>query len=192
MALFEIYIDESYTDDGYPAVLVVGGYIFQSEAAKQLTCEWTNVLEEFNVPFFHMKDVASGNDVFKHLYDDQRDQLARKMFGIIKQHAQSGFAVAINPKRSWHVPPFPDGPYAFAFDQCVSWIATQLQARHSNAECLFIFEKGHKQGPSALKVLTQNAESSIYERIRNAKCGFDTKRNCCLLQTADILAWHFR
>ena len=192
VALYEAYIDESYTDDRNPPLLVVGGYVFRSESAKQLAPEWQAVLEAFQVPLFHMVDVAPGYGIFKSLGDARCDEMARKMFALIKQRALFGFAAAINPERPWDFPQFPDDPYAFALSQCIDLMTRQLTIIDSQPTVLFIFESGHKKGPSAGKVLdllNQQISSSKIDFIRSIRCGFAPKQENCLLQSADILVW---
>jgi hypothetical protein len=55
--LLECYFDESGSHDGSP-ILCVGGYVFEREHCKALDLGWKQILDQYQLPFFHMTDCA--------------------------------------------------------------------------------------------------------------------------------------
>jgi Protein of unknown function (DUF3800) len=192
---WDIYVDESYTNTNEsPSVLVIGGYLFSKEAAEQLTVEWSAVLEENGIRYFHMEEFAPRppKKLYRHLTTESLDALGMAIFGIVKTRVTAGFAVAANTNRSWNFPPHPNDPYAFAFDQFVGSVADHVRQIDANSLCRFILEKGDSRGDDAIRLLRQKAKLSNDEILRNAEVNYGIKEKCCPLQAADIIAWQFR
>lgn len=59
VVLIEAYFDESGTHDGSP-VMVIGGFLIESEEARKLELAWKVMLDRYGIEFFHMTDCALG------------------------------------------------------------------------------------------------------------------------------------
>ena len=86
MALWEAYFDESGNDD-MSTVFCLGGYVMRSEAARGLQVEWRKALKKAGVSYFHMVDVASGNEEFRWVPISARIGLQTKCIELIKKYA---------------------------------------------------------------------------------------------------------
>ena len=76
--LVEAYFDESGSHSGSP-VLCVAGYLLDSENAKPLTKEWTDVLAPKGLTHFRMVDCAHGAGEFAKLSRDERIAVAKAL-----------------------------------------------------------------------------------------------------------------
>jgi hypothetical protein len=65
MLMVEGYFDESGDLDDAPGIFCVSGYFVETEAAKRMDAEWCEVLEKYQLGFFHMVDCAHGNEGFE-------------------------------------------------------------------------------------------------------------------------------
>ena len=96
IVLYEVYLDESYSDDPKTPVMVVGGYVIESSQARLMDAEWRAVLARYKVPYFHMKDVAPCKGMYSHLKDECCDAMSREMIALVHKYVQSGCAQISN------------------------------------------------------------------------------------------------
>jgi hypothetical protein len=80
----QVYIDESGSHDGSPA-LSVAGYIFERDSAAKFSGEWKTLLQEYGLPFFRMTDCAHGTGPFSGLTEQQRIDVETRGIEIIKR-----------------------------------------------------------------------------------------------------------
>ena len=77
MAAAEAYFDESGT--GADALdLCLAGYVFERDRAVAFDLEWRQMLSDFGLPYFHMKECVHNVGVYAHLTPGQCDEAARK------------------------------------------------------------------------------------------------------------------
>jgi len=186
VALYEVYLDESYTGDyEHPPVLVVGGYVIRSENARLMEREWRKVLSAFGIDYFHMVDVAPCRNDFERLGMEGCDLLARQMIELIKKYVIQGIATIINPIKAWSYHGDLDSIYATAVENCITMLCGIAVQSDPNAKILFFLEAGHKHQPIANKVIN----SRISTLPSYSMHSFGKKREVCLLQAADLFVW---
>jgi hypothetical protein len=95
VAFLECYFDESGSHSGSP-VLCVAGYVFEQEQCRALDLGWKQVLDRYNLPFFHMTDCAHHQWPFDRLTRDDCIDTQKAMIGLINQHAILGVAMVVN------------------------------------------------------------------------------------------------
>jgi hypothetical protein len=79
----EAYFDESGTHDNSP-IMCIAGYLFDKENCQALDLAWKTVLDEYELPYFHMVDCAHHSFPFDRLTKDECDKVARKMIALIR------------------------------------------------------------------------------------------------------------
>jgi hypothetical protein len=187
MMSFEAYFDESGSDDE-SKILVVGGYLFETDRARRATKKWRQVLRDYDLPFFHMVDCAHHVKPFDKLTADQCIEVEKRMIDLIKRYATLGFVAIVNPKRYQNRKK--EDAYSSCVQLCAMAIASMLLASNTPARVALIFEDGHANGPKANNYLknlsSSDALSSVYGSHKFAK-----KEEQPLLQAADLLVWQY-
>jgi Protein of unknown function (DUF3800) len=190
MALFNAYIDESYTDGDDPAILVVGGYLMRADEAERMEANWQRILAKHGVTYFHMTDVNAASGDFKHLEMTGCDALAREIIGSILSHDVEGFSAIINLRKAFSMQGGASDLYASGLDACVTALTSNLSQKDPDAKIMFYFEDGHASQGIAdkyLKKLPWHPQGAVVKHFLDHKfCG---KKEKCLLQAADVLVW---
>jgi hypothetical protein len=205
VALLEAYFDESGTHDGSP-VMCIAGYLFQKDRCKELDLAWKEVLDFYNLPFFHMVDCAQGARPFDALLPDERDQAARRMIALIRAHALFGMGIAIvetdynavmsgMPRIDLPVDdlpiPLPGTAYSYCCWTALNAIGAWIRRGGFEGEVAYFFEAGHKHADEANQIMNRIVRvPSLRNEFRYAAHSFVPKEKARPLQTADILAWH--
>lgn len=185
MVMLEAYFDESGTHDR-SNVTAIAGYILPSRQAVQMDKSWRSLVEKFNVPFLHMKDLAPGGKPFDHLTAEQRADLVTRAMNLIRKHTSQGFAVVVCPNRFDRSHGDLPDPYSFCAQACFLAVKAWMDQRKITGGANLFFEKGHKDSAKAIEVLEKTNELG-------GLCPsytFARKSEVVLLQAADLLAWH--
>jgi hypothetical protein len=198
VAFLEAYFDESYAAGG-SQVLVVAGYLFEKDVARELDLKWKETLFRYkDLPYFHMVDCAHGNDPFDRLCRKECDAIAREMIALIRDHALFGVAVAVSERDYNEL--FPEGGwrpmgdvYSYSCWTALTAIYGWILKNQFDGEIAYFFEAGHRSQPKANAIMKNIFDSpNLRSDYRYAAHGFRAKQCLRLLQTADILAWqHF-
>jgi hypothetical protein len=186
MALYEVYLDESYTRDSeVPPLFVVGGYVMTSDNARLMEKEWREVLDSFGVDHFHMVDVAPCQKDFAHLGMERCDLLARAMIALIKKYVIMGNATIVNPTRRFFLAPDERTTYEGAVEDCVRTLCQTATHHDPDARILFFLEAGHAHQAIANEVIN----SQVVPLPSYSMHSFAKKKEVCLLQAADLFVW---
>lgn len=183
MAIIEGYFDESGDLEAQPGVFCVAGYFIATDAAIAMDREWGEVLDAYNLPFFHMVDCAHGNENFANLTLAERIELVSKLIALIKKYTAEG--IAFITRASSYDPPesaAPD-PYSYCAAGCADSLKMFLHMNRIDADIAFFFEEGHKN--------KGNAYGHIAKTVKREgdSLTFAAKEKVRLLQAADLLAW---
>lgn len=191
--LIEAYIDETGTNRE-DAAICLAAYLLKPDAGMAMQAKWEEVLAEYQLPFFHMTDCAHFEvcEPYKSLGRQRCIDLATELIGLIKGYCLRGTVVSFNPRH--YIPPanYEHGrndPYSFAVSVLVYTIQAGLKYNRYNGDISFVLESGHasqKLARAALDKLSEEAEQAG----RPFASTFQSKTQACLLQAADILAWH--
>ena len=183
----QAYFDESGTHAG-ARYTCVAGYVMEADQAICLEREWRLLLEEYNLKQFHMGDCAGGYDDFEGRSEGERDEIERRVMGIIERRVNCGICVSA---REEHVKRyFLSGAYFL----CAVWCFAGIQgwAKKAglcgNVECFF--EKGHRDERYVNEQFSKIAMSDeLRASLRYHSHTFASKRVVPVLQAADVLAW---
>ena len=200
VAFFEAYLDESYSDND-PRVLVVAGYVFEKKACLEFDREVKAMLDQYQLPYFHMVECAMNNDRFKHLKMDECDIVARHMIALIRRYTLFGVAFAVN--QDDHRSIFPDpgffpadvplaDPYTYCCHSCLTGIQNWLDRTSFDGKIGYFFEVGHDSAHKSAMLMDRVFNSpNLRLEYRYAAHGFVPKTHRPV-QAADMLAWlHF-
>jgi hypothetical protein len=120
--MMEAYFDESGTHKASP-VVCIAGYLFTTEQARHLNREWADTLADFGVTIFHASECGNGRGEFQHLLPERRNELTKRIIGIIRRRMEAGFAVTMS-ETDFHQTPAPTwvkgGPYMICA-MCPVW-----------------------------------------------------------------------
>jgi Protein of unknown function (DUF3800) len=194
VAFLECYFDESGSHAGSP-VLCVAGYLFEREKRKMLDIGWKQVLDRYQLPFFHMTDCAHNQWPFDHLSRDDCIDAQKAMIGLINQDALLGVAMVVN--ESDYIAMFGENsvagsPYSFCCWQILAGIRAWIDRNNFQGEIAYFFEAGHDSQAEANALMERIfKDSSLRAGYRYAGHAFVDKRKIRPVQTADILAWHW-
>lgn len=195
MALCEAYFDESGTQENGIAtsVLCLGGLIVESEKAKQMDAQWTAMLNDYGLPYFHMVDCAHGVGVFKTLDKQARIAVEKRAIQIIRQHAEKCFAVTVDPFVFEHEAP--DHPtvgsaYSLLAHSCFTEVAIWGSRVGFEGTVAYFFEAGHRSQSEANRIMNLIASfPALKQRHFYGSHTFADKAAIPILQAADIVAW---
>lgn len=190
---FEIYLDESCTNESDP-MFAVGGYIIDSDAAVAMDAEWRTVLAKYEIPHFHMVDCCHGNEAFEGMKVEQRDPIARHFIDLTKKYVTWGMAVGINRQRFDEDVAGADC-YSFALRECATsllgYSAGQNMNGHSvSKDISFFFEAGHTHKGLANAFFSEQMKKSVYPEYYRGH-SFVPKEESPIVQAADILSYQF-
>jgi hypothetical protein len=190
------FFDESITPPPY-GLLCVAGYLIESEQTKKLVSEWQGALDEFNVPYFRMSNLAHGTKQFSSMTMEQRIALEKRLIGIIKRRVTLGIAITVNPRDFERVlPPAMirgyGSEYTFCTQVALAEVARWAEARKYQGDVAYFFESGHAHQSEANRHMTEIATHPELKKVyRYGSHSFADKKKLLPLQAADLLAWQW-
>lgn len=189
MSLHEAYFDESGCDDG-SRLLSVGGYLIRTDSARIMDREWRKMLDKYEVPFLHMKDVAPGNEPFDHLKKWQRVRLVKRAIKLIKSYTSIGIVAIVNPRRFEERHGVSD-PYTYCVNivliAMAAWLDGTTRKQETGKIALFV-ERGHQNGNKADAEIRRWSENEDGQQFYAAH-SFVGKQDAPIIQAADLLVW---
>ena len=176
-------------------LLVVSTYIGATSHAKKLADKWKTVLRDFDVPYFHCKELWNKkSETFKGLSNTRRKKLLAALIELIKQYMSWGYSAFIDPDYyvSKTSPRFRSqwgSAYTFAIRLTILFFILQLEREKRTGETVnFLIEDGHVNANQAIDMMREfKAFPDLPIVIGNY--GLGGKRNNPILQAADILAY---
>jgi hypothetical protein len=184
---------------GHPLV-IVAGYLSTVGKWKQFDAEWQRILgrQEFNVPYFHMKEFAHSTGKFEGWKGNEkrRRRFINALISVIIQHCKAGFACAIKDEiwdtlnKKYPLKELYGCPYALAGRDCVNkthmWAEQIHHYQRNEVRC--VFEDGDKGKGDLIRVVQEAQKPSpVFEpgRPKPALGHLGTPA----LQAADFAAW---
>jgi hypothetical protein len=191
--LAESYFDETNTHKGKER-LCVGGYIFLEEAANQQAIRWAELLEKWNLRFFHMVDCAHNTGVFSHLNKTECDLAARQAIQIIKETASTGICVTVLESDYLEIIPKLKF-FGSAYDSCardvITGVAAWMDRAKFTGQMHYVFEDGtNTSSHASWSIVQMMKDKELRAEARYSRHTFIKKIRSPGVQAADILAWH--
>jgi hypothetical protein len=191
VAMFQAYFDESYNAN----LLCVAGYMFTKYRVKKFDAGWRKLLKKYHLPYFRMSACAHGNAPFDKLSRDYRIEAETKAIELIKEYADHGVAVTINPKDFDRVViknNVISSPYEWCMWVCLIAVRSWVQKSNRSGGIAYFFEAGHKdQGKANALMNLIFSHSGLKSEFRYKAHGFVEKIESRPAQAADLLAWQF-
>jgi hypothetical protein len=181
------YFDESGDPRDAPG-FAVGGYVAETTRWLRFNRQWEEVLDLFEVPYFHMREFAHSVGPYKSWKGDEGKRTAFVSRLIKATKANVSFGACCNLLMADYktvdaeyalsaVAP----PYVLCALRCVDVVSTWAASRgHKKSEIRFVFEDSpHPKGP-------------LYDWMK--KMGFpapifESKQSHRAFEVADFLAW---
>jgi hypothetical protein len=193
VALVEAHFDESIGT--MPRrVLCVAGYIMTDRAARRLTREWCNVLNQYQLPYFRMSACAHGNYPFRNLSIEQRIAVEKRVIDIAKSRTIKWFAVVIDLDDFDQYMPKHEligNPYTFCAHVIIGGIAHWVADSKYDGDIAYVFEAGHESEREAGQIMQKIFHyPGLKSAQRYASHAFVDKAKSPPTQAADLLSWH--
>jgi hypothetical protein len=143
-AMIAAYYDDSGTDVKHPA-LVVGGCIATVENWAALQKEWSAILSEYEIEYFHMTDFDNRRKQFSKdkFREEDRIPLQSKLLAELKKRLQAIVAIATNKleyapwERHYNCK-----LYAFTVFECLSAVEDWANDVGYDGPIAYIFDQG--------------------------------------------------
>jgi hypothetical protein len=186
--LFELYLDESGDDGGFPLMLV-GGYLIRPEQARKLERDWAKLLNSSGLAHFHMVDCAHGNAQFSGMSKGKRVALQKKFFSLINKYVEVSLAVCVPLNHFKDDTDRVGPPYAACLNNCVILLQNLLDSKVPNWRASVFYESGHKHSADAIRLFDAAKANGHHGAIVSVESV--DKRESGMIQAADIFAWQF-
>jgi hypothetical protein len=187
--MLSAYLDESGTHDGSP-VMCVAGLLYDREGAVGLDSAWKEALEQAKVCYFHAKEFAHFQGEFRGWEKEPRDQLHRKLVGIVREFARGGAAAFITSEKEFNehrkAQSWQYGQYTTCAYSCVRMLLNTA-GQLDDGLVDFTIESGHKDMRKLDAFLGKLKEAGL-----SLTHDFRHKKDIRPLQTADLWAYEAR
>jgi hypothetical protein len=193
--MMQAYFDESGTHRGAP-VTCVAGYLFTADQCLRFETEWKQALDDYAIPHFHMADCANGGKFFRGWPISRRDELERRLIGIIKRRATIGVVASVRPEdhANFSTPELVGrgGSYVLCLLWCVAGVAAWVAKHGYSGKIAYFFESGHQLASRADQAMQWLSKRPVLrDGSRYRAHSFVSKELSLPVQAADILAWQW-
>jgi hypothetical protein len=191
------FFDES-VGDGCDDPLSVCGYIFKPTDYQRFARQWARMLRGApggSLPFIHMKEVYHGKKSCDGRTIEQRREIINQASRLVTDYMLGGAGVTFRQAEfereapaSW--PQMFGSIYAASCQLCLRATVHWLKTHNTAGSVVYAFEKGHKFGVEAERMIAGiGADPALRRRFRYKNHFFAAKRDAAGLQAADMLAW---
>lgn len=191
----EAYFDESQSEQFF----CLAGFIFERDKRLALDDEWKRVLSSHGMPYWHMKEATGPSGVFKGRDRAEMCEVSIALHDLIKAYSAGGYAVTFDLKNAHLLPSakmhglWRVSPYALCAYWCLMNARHWAQRTNYTGLIDYHFERGHASQWEAERIMKDIfGVPELRELYRYGSHQFSDKREFPTLQTADILAWHWR
>jgi len=199
--MMHAYFDCSQSGQGN-GVLVVAGWLSSGERWLRFEADWRSVLDEFNVPHFHMKEFAHSVGAFTNGWkgeNDKRELFIRSLLSVIYDHAMASFSCMVENSvfaavnQEYQLREYFGNEYALCSRVCVAEVNKWIRAHGYPMPPEYVFEDGDERGRLNWLMESQGYPPPIYKpgRDRTAKDG-TLIPGFLQLQAADFAAYELR
>jgi hypothetical protein len=192
LVLVEAYFDESGSHCGSKS-LCVAGYLIERKQSELMAQEWNEVLDKYNLPFFHMVDCAHHAPPFDKLSLEQCIAVEKRMIDLIKRRTVQGVGVIIDydafTKRFGEACFF-GSAYTLCFHHILAGLSDWAEKTEYQGDVAYFFEAGHESRSEAdaiMQIALNNKK--IRGEMHYAGHAFVDKEKSPQVQAADLFAW---
>ncbi|WP_041839559.1 MULTISPECIES: DUF3800 domain-containing protein [Acidobacterium] len=196
------YFDCSHNGKGSGGSVAVSGWLSSGERWEQFDYEWDQILEEFQVPYFHMKEFAHSVGAYSQGWkgeNGKRAEFIQRLVAAISRNAMAGFACLVERNvfdrvnEEFQVREYYGNEYALCGRICVSQVRHWLDERGDKNGVHHIFEDGDERGRLSWLLESDGYAAPVFfpGKDRIAKDG-SLIRGLLPLQAADLAAYEMR
>lgn len=153
MTTFGAFYDASGSESDKTGTLVVIGLAATEEKWKRFENGWVEVLTQFRVPYFHMKELNQRKDGIgiyaKWRNDDETPKaFLRSLLKVVKRHINKTFCYATiledyaEVDSVYHLRKGAGSPYVLTAGSCYDLVNLWWKKNHSRYPILHVFEEG--------------------------------------------------
>lgn len=200
---FEVYFDDSGTDNGTP-VAVAACYVAKQNQWDEFVRNWNDVSTEEEFEMFHMAEFVAkpemGHEPFCHWDNTKKSRVYAKLASIINTRVQKGFAIAILKKPFDEFvfdefKQYAENHYVWAAKSVMGFLDTWRQRYSISEPMQYVFESGslgqHQLERVWSDCLKHPGSMAKYGIVQDG-VHFQSKKLFKPLQAADILAWQMQ
>jgi len=200
---------DAFMDESHDGVYCVAGFLGQVGNWNRLWARWTKMLEETDIPAFHMTDCEGAYHDFEGWSREDRDAIQRKAIGIVNApdvrivgiatgvHVEPYARVRAELEKYRRFLPGQPGsgsigdPYFLAFQRAVEAVCgVTIVGLPSTERIGFTFDRNDELGGRALQLYALLADSpNLPYAKRLGQIAFQDKRTMVPLQAADLLVY---
>ena len=211
--MFTGYYDASGGAD--TGVMAVAGFVADVRKWQEFEFSWRLVLAKHSVPYFHMKEFAHSQGVFRPWKGDEtrRANFLRDLVQVVHETADYWISCSMRTavldavtRRYGAV--FDGGAYPLVARLCIARSHDMMRSRHGKVDLQHVFESGD-EGKGKLvgmiERLNAHAESAHALGVHDASMDpypipmpifkpsrdTETEKGVLPLQAADLVAWEF-
>ncbi len=192
MPHFSAHFDES-TGNNSP-ILVVAGFLSTDAQWNLFIKEWKEVLTEFRILAFHMREFAHRTGEFRGMEEATRQQLLGRLLDVINQRVKLGFAAAV------HVNEFESlftgidrteigSPYKLGCTANWLEVGEWAKKNHQVEPIDFCFDTGHSEKGEVQRSFRESKQNPAFVEHRLGTIRFADDRLDVPIQAADIAAY---
>jgi hypothetical protein len=199
--IFDVYLDESGTHAGSPA-LTVAGYLSVAERWGVFSAQWQTMLDDFGIKMFHMTSLANHAPPFDTWGESRRRELFATAVSIINPNVLASFAFTVPMFLYDDDSVFPEFAKAFVSDAYglmtfglvmeVAEYVKKLAQEIGDPDpwVAYIMESG-ANGTGKVQKMFMRHQRDPDSRVdlRLLSLSFENKRQFLPLQAADIVAY---
>lgn len=197
MQTFSAYLDETgHSKDERQKFVGIAGLIASVINWETFEGKWKATLEEFELPYFHMKEFAHSQQTFRDW--GGKESKRRKLFGELMMHMETAYClpfgaiISMDDFRSFteEQQGYLRDPYFLCFQSLVAACSSILEFRRvpDEEKIALIFSDQVEFRNRALRIY-KNVEDAKYYVRRSTPPVFMDMREVVPLQAADIIAF---
>jgi hypothetical protein len=186
--MLSAYFDESGTHQDSP-VCVVAGLVASPKQWMRFTPAWQKILDDFDIPEFHMKHFAHSVGPFRGWDQDRRDKLMRRLIPLIQRVASYRVWTAIVMEDYRGV--FEDDDHLFSLCAfgCASRLKWLARQRGDHFYIPYMFEHGGTGSSRAFQSFNNLLARGRADFYRMGPLSVGERRKSLPLQAADLHAY---
>lgn len=188
--MISVYFDDSGTHDNSVAV-AVGGYLASVKAWSSFQPKWKSVLEEYEIPFFHMVDFEARQEPFERWDNGKRITLQRKLISLIQEHTQIAISAAtIKADYQTVKTHYGVSDYIYTLYQALGGVRDWANRDDIPGPIAYVFSQ-RTASNGELETLRQRIydDATLKRQLRIGSWSIADMRELNPLQAADILAF---
>jgi hypothetical protein len=201
MFLHRSYFDASYNGQPSGGSYAVAGWLATGERWNSFASQWQAVLNEFSVPYMHMKEFAHFRGPYQNGWkneEEKRREFIRKLNTVIAHHQTASFVCLIDrdkfekANQEFELREYFGNEFALCGLSCVQQIYKWLKEQNKLPSADSIFEDGDERGKLTDLLKMRGYPEPAYRPKFDKTTPAGIIPGMLPLQAADMLAYEAR